>query len=146
MSLDFLISVAAVVLAIGLIIQFAEIKTYNEKEEMQWLELKQVAETAADLLVSNPDTSCDVKDVAKIMNCIDSSKTINANDLAIPSGYEFSIEGGPINVGGNPPNDKDYYSVKRIVATNNGQLTKLEYQSKNFDSGPDEITLSVWRP
>lgn len=124
MTMDFLISVVAVTLAIGLLIQFAEIKTYNEKEEIAWLELKEIAETASDRLVSNPDIVCELVDtynesgagsyyntmnnaniilIGHLDNCI---PKINANnfrieksDLGIPAGYECEIDNEAITAG-----------------------------------------------
>lgn len=87
-SLDFLISLIAVTLAIGLLIQFSELKTYNEKEEMGWMELKQVAETASDLLVSAPEITCDLLDesdnyLGNLNNCL----VMSDNGNLTPSCY-----------------------------------------------------------
>ena len=100
-SIDFLISIIAVTLAIGLLIQFTETKTYNEKEELEWLELKQVAETASELLVNNPNIVCELVDesgnhIQYLSNCIPKRNPnpdrITKEDMGIPAGYECWID------------------------------------------------------
>jgi hypothetical protein len=143
-SLDFLISIAAMTLAIGLLIQFAELKTYNEKEELRWTELKEIAETASDLLVSGQSTVCEMVDASNghllyLNNCISSRSIANATKeaLAIPSRFscliETTVEGttDPTVVSaecsGNPSNAKNAYTVSRRVVV---------YQEPNDNTVP----------
>ncbi len=74
-SLDFLISLVAVMAAIGLMIQAIEVNAYYQKEERQFNELKTVAETAGDMLVGNPEIVCELVDgsddyLAPLNNCL----------------------------------------------------------------------------
>ena len=133
-TLDFLISLIAITLAIGILLQFAEVKAYNEKEELQWVELTEIAETASNLLVSSPEISCE-EDGIYLVNCIDTSNDFSLPEtgekLAIPSGYGFAIEGEGIGPSANIPDGVDFYSVKRLVSLNGGNA--------------EEITIRVWR-
>jgi hypothetical protein len=61
-SLDFIISMVAVTAAIALLIHSIEVNAYSQKEQQLQDELKQVAETAGDLLVSNQDIVCELVD------------------------------------------------------------------------------------
>tara|TARA_Y100000310_G_scaffold345396_1_gene464438 strand:- start:4883 stop:5362 length:480 start_codon:yes stop_codon:yes gene_type:complete len=150
-SLDFLISVAAITLAIGLLIQFNELKVYNENEELKWLELKEVAETAGDMLVSHPDTTCTVNAGSyffKLLNCID-TQTIDTGTktkLGIPNEFDFSTVIDGTDIGGTI-SGQDYYAVQRTIVFNSGPLTKREFNEGTFDSGssPVQVTLMVWK-
>ncbi len=152
-SLDFLISLIAVTLAIGLLLQMSELKAYNEKEEAAWQKLKQLGETASRLLVNNPDIICDVDNGASdfvISNCIDSTKTINRAALGLPLDIGFSVKShGPVPAidesSGARGVDADYYSVKRTVVVNNSQVSKANYLNQTFTEGPYEIVLAVWK-
>ena len=123
MAMDFLISVAAVTLAIGLMIQFAEIKTYNEKDDIAWLELKEIAESAADRLVGSPDIVCELVDtydettgsyyssmndvdilhICYLDNCIPKINAVGHKiekaDLGIPAGYDCDIDNDAVSAG-----------------------------------------------
>jgi|TARA_B100002003_G_scaffold212685_1_gene209964 hypothetical protein len=121
MTIDFLISVAAVTLAIGLMIQFAEIKTYNEKDDIAWLELKEIAESAADRLVGSPEIVCELVDtydettssyypsmndagilrIGSLDNCIPKINAVGHRiekaDLGIPAGYDCDIDNDAVS-------------------------------------------------
>jgi len=169
-SLDFLISLIALTLALGLLIQFAEIKTYNENEELQWLELKGVAETAADLLVSNPDIVCELKDeggspLHSLMNCLPhiNSLRISQQWMAISADYDCLIEtpgaGQQLHpqsydCKGDPTGSENVYSVDRKVVIFNGgnryQISKGELEDclksdPNCKMYEQTVRLRVWK-
>ncbi len=121
-SLDFLLSIILVVLALGLILNFMELHEYNMKEEELRIGLNAVGETAADLLVSGPDIVCElvdtynestgkyyninnpnVKRIGYLANCIPKINAvafrITKEDLAIPGGYKCKIDNAAIRAG-----------------------------------------------
>jgi len=96
-SLDFLISLIAVMAAIGLMIHAVELNTYALKEERQQAELKAVAETAGNMLVSNPAIVCYLVDgsgnvLGSLNNCLSMVDT----STVPPARWEA---GGPIEKG-----------------------------------------------
>ena len=155
-SLDFLISIIAIVLALGILIQISELKTYNEIEEREWMELRQIAETAGARLVSNPELNCTVvkdggqDELFNLPNCLDTSVAITRTLLAIPEspsyGFELSDSTGTLESYGSR-GEKDFFEVKRILVKNSGNVNKSDYLNGVFDSenDPVEINLKVWK-
>lgn len=138
-SLDFLVSLAAVTLAIGLLFQAVEVRAYSQKEGEMRAELEMVAETAADLLVSNPEIVCELVDyegshISYLENCIPKINTsgsrISNTKMGIPDGYGCKLansERGTLQtedcLGAGQPlpdNVENIYSVKRNAALYNG--------------------------
>ncbi len=151
-SLDFLISLVAATAAIGLLVQAVEVQAYSQKEEGLFNDLRRVAENAANLLIASNETTCLVAETNEhLVNCIDSSKFFSARKarilLGIPETYGFSLSGATISWSDGTPDSKDFYEVKRIVVVNSGGISKAEFDSGDFDSGPNpvEITLRAWR-
>ena len=153
-SLDFLISLVAVILAIGLIIQFSELNVYNKKDNQLFDETKRVAETAGNLLVGNPDIACKLKTAAgstisNLSNCVVVS-AISKNSLGIPSGYSCKISG--ITVGDCPassvPSGENFYSVSRKVVLG-GTVSKKDFD--NCINTPTcalperDVVITVWK-
>jgi len=94
-SLDFILSLAVIILTIGLMLQFMELQEYNQREAEIQNELYSIGETASHLLVSSPSFSCQMDSaldatLMPVLGCI----LINA-----PAGYEITKErlGIPIN-------------------------------------------------
>ncbi len=155
-SLDFLISIIAIVLALGILIQISELKTYDEIEEREWMELRQVSETAAARLVSNPELNCIVvknggeNELFRMPNCLDITVAMARSHLAIPEspsyGFELSDGDGTLGSYGSRGNN-DFIEVKRLMVTNSGNVDKSDYLNGVFDSGnnPIEVMLKVWK-
>jgi len=118
-SLDFMISLIIIILGLGLVIQFAEVKSYDIKDEELFNELKRVGETAGNLIVSNPNTICELVDesgkkIGYLNNCLtsifippgsgldesraiilrnlDKGKAILKKDIGISDNYKCLIE------------------------------------------------------
>lgn len=152
-SLDFMVSLIGVVLAIGLLIQGFEMNTYATKEAQAYNELRIVGETAADLLVSNPDIVCNLVDgsgklLGHLNNCIDTSKTISKEKLGIPETYNYNIEGSGLTLAGNSTlsgNEKNVYAVERTVVTHSGDVPKSCMVDGSCLLAATAITLRVWK-
>ncbi|MFH1239986.1 MAG: hypothetical protein V1672_02110 [Candidatus Diapherotrites archaeon] len=130
-SLDFILSVVLVVVALGLTMQTIETNQYTMKEMEVHNELARIGETAADILVSHPDVTCDLLDnssvkIGELQNCIVKSvfngKTHSEIKilLGVPSDYDLRIDldqgsnfqGNQVNVS-NP--SESYYSADRLI-------------------------------
>ena len=106
-AMDFLLSVMVMVLALGLMFQMIELNYYNTKEMGLQEDLARIGETAADLLVSHPDITCDVRVgppgtldlsdiIGEIPNCIQNGYMLGEpvptkDTLRIPSEYNCWI-------------------------------------------------------
>lgn len=121
-SLDFLISMAVVMAAIGLVIQTAEVSAYSAKETRISGELRNVAEITANLIVASNETTCDGAG-GHLMNCVDSTADFSKiTGFLQNAGYGYSITapGGVINLQSAVPwNAQDYYETSRLVFINN---------------------------
>ena len=145
-SVDFLVSLIAVVAAVGLILQAVEVNTYAQKEERLFNELKMAAETAADLIVLGQDTACqDSAGTRNYANCVDlASRGIwedkvhdkfrqGACPACNPDGIKYEITLGaatetvPGGYGG-----EDFYEVQRTVST-------------SFRGAPETLSVKVWK-
>ncbi|MDP6584326.1 MAG: hypothetical protein QF535_06695 [Anaerolineales bacterium] len=171
MAMDFLISVIAVTLAVGLLIQFAEIKTYNENDDIAWLELKEIAESAADRLVGSPNIVCELIDAGgnplySLMNCLPriNSPRMDKEDLGIPpTGFDCLLEETEIGTGvhpnssnceGDPTDVENVYSISRKVVIfnqgNNYQISKSQLNecltgNPSCKLNEQTIRLKVWK-
>lgn len=61
-SMDFIVSLVIVVLGLGILVQSMELNSYYAKDDQIRDELKKVGDTAAVLLVSNPEHICELAD------------------------------------------------------------------------------------
>ncbi len=144
-SLDFLFSVAVMILVIGFLLMFVDLQSQSQKDEITWLELKSVGERASALLVSSPDIECTLVDssggeLMKLSNCVDTSK-ITKDNLGIPSDYGYRLEIGSSHWGQIIPEAAhNIYSTQRFVITSNGDLRK-----NNIPSSHELAKLSIWR-
>jgi hypothetical protein len=160
-SLDLLISLAVVTLAIGLVLQFAELGIYGGAQESEYAKLVRITRQASDLLVANSTINCMVDnsvsaDYIYLVNCIDASPAgianINNQNLGIPQGYDFSVygAGGTISKSSGTLGTQDYYEVSRKIVYNVGPITKQKFESGDFTSktfypnGAD-VTVKVWK-
>jgi hypothetical protein len=147
-SLDFLISLVAVVAAVGLMLQAVEVNTYAQKEERMYNEMKMAAETAADLITLGNDTTCqNAAGTRSYANCVDLTLSNNwenkvpdmfrqgACAACNPNGYKYEIElsGTTETVpGGFRWVNEDFYEVRRTVATSIG-------------GAPETLRVKVWK-
>jgi len=149
-SLDFLLSLALVLLAIGLVIRGIELAKYDQKDEEIYSELRAIAENTGNLLTGNPEINCTVRQLeVSIMNCADTAKINSSNaraKLGIPTEFGFSVinlSATPISAG--TQGEKDFAEVKRKVLLHNGDITKQEYNTTFRQQAPAEVSIRVWR-
>ncbi len=76
-SLDFIISLVLIVMAIGLVLQLSEIENYNFKDKKLKDDVQIMGKTASNLLVNSPKTVCELVDardqnkiISYISNCL----------------------------------------------------------------------------
>lgn len=163
--MDFLVSLALIVLVIGLMLQFAEVATYSAKQTQEQRELEAVAITASNLLVLNPAFSCELTmpagpgpqiETEYLTHCIAVSKLNGSNitkgALGIADPYRFCI-GGIVNCGAEANAENVFTVVRKIVTHPTGFVTKKELEICIRGPGIDEICnfdtveleLKVWK-
>ncbi len=84
-SLDFLLAVSMIVLAIGLSINYFEVNQLNQKEIENQNELWNVANTAMDMLLTRSDTATDTYYMCRLRNSAGST-TLDFLPNCIPKG------------------------------------------------------------
>ena len=140
-SLDFIISMVAVIAAIGLMIQVIEVNVYNQKEAAADKEMKIVAERAADLLVAGYKynsgyTACKEGGIY-LMNCVkENLPTGQVSHLLIPNEYNYEITGIGIGLNRTPGSfdvGDDFYEAKRTIKVD------------NTGAGDTTFTVKVWK-
>jgi|SRR3989344_3125044 len=135
-SVDFLISIMVVVLAIGLLLNFYELTVHAQTEQAVNDELRIAAEKASDLLVSNPEIICELYEssgapsipttfIMYLPNCIpagNSPKAITKEKLGLSDEYGCELSGVGVSILRKPgceddpvPSDRDIISVKRKI-------------------------------
>ncbi len=148
-SLDFLLSLALVFLATGLLLRAAELSSYDKKDEQTFSEMTSVAENAAILLAANPRINCMVDTIdEKLVNCIDLALLTNANarnNLGIPTGYGFRVSGLSSQIASGNQENKDFIEAKRTVLLHNGVITKSEYNTTFRNTPLSVVTIRVWQ-
>jgi hypothetical protein len=90
-SLDFLIAIFLIILAIGFILQFYEFSVYNLKEEDERIELHRIGSLASNLLVSSPFIVCELTSndestiISFLKNCLSIKSGANPDPSWNPS-------------------------------------------------------------
>lgn len=161
-SLDYVISLILVLLALGLLLNFFELQTVNAKEAQLNSELETLAEGAARLALASPGIACNLtsndglKYIGVLPNCIpDESGRLTKARIGIPQGFECAIITEPVEIATDcvtVDNDvNNYYSVTRkiVVKTNGPDVTKgqLEKCVNNVNCllTDANLTIVVWR-
>lgn len=162
-SLDFLISVGLLVLAIGLTLNFYETTAYQEKEARTRNELNTIALTAANILAAKstcPEAAFSAQGY-RAYGCYDRAKLsgISKSDLLIPADMSCLVKRGNnienLKAPGcaqsePPPTTTDVASVERpLLVPATAPLTKTTYEkciAQACDSYVEEtLTVKVWR-
>ncbi len=106
-SLDFLMAITVLVLAMGLAINYFETNTLNAKEIENQNDLWNAAKTASDVLVNHPDIVCNETSLfaarpapmdIKLQNCLPQNfptPSITKARLGISSAYDCNISNLP---------------------------------------------------
>ena len=156
-SLDAVLSLILVMLALGLIFAIQDTSAYNLKEQQVFAELQSVGRGVSTFLVASPDLTCELKDAQgrtlySLTHCLDSGKQITAQALGLPAGFDFKIEGLTNPIGSNVPSTADFvYSETRTMVVHAGSITKAQLEAcKTGQAGcalgqPKAVVLKVWR-
>ncbi len=154
-SLDFLISIGLIVIALGLLVQFVEGNSYEKKQENIFRELKSVGSAASENLVSSNSINCEIaQQNYKIANCINlqniGTDSEVENVLGIPEEYEWRLTwSGGTRGSSNPLNAENIYSEKRKVLTASGSVSKSVLMQCIYGGTcalpQTEMTLKVWK-
>lgn len=143
-SLDFIISMVAVTAAIALLIHGIEVNAYSQKEQELHNELKQVAEAAADLLVSNPDIVCELVEnaggeISSLNNCLPliDQLRISKTNLGISGDFKCELT----KVSGGQDLDSDSFDCKDDASTAEN-VASIERQVVVFDGGGQSYKIT----
>ncbi len=157
-SLDVLISIVLIIVALGVAMRFFELKEYETKELMEQLELERVGSAASELLVNNPNLVCELTAVLtgtklnSLSNCLNKNQQILKADLGISENsvpaqnkfdcrIEFAYDAASQLAIGDctsvvPATAKNVFAATRkIVVTNSKQVPKNEFNNCT-DSDP----------
>lgn len=97
LSLDFLLAIGLVILALGIVLKFSGMSAFEWQEQQEQTELENAGKTAVLLLLSNPQLTCEIKNVdgsllgMHLNNCIDWSKPFSQASLGLPNDWNYSI-------------------------------------------------------
>jgi len=161
-SLDVLISVVLIIVALGAAMRFFELKEYEAKEMLEKSELDRVGNTASELLVNNPALVCYLEDIAgnnlgSLSNCLEKSQSINKASLGIPSSFDCQIKFGDGTLANGEcrdnisPETKNVFAARRnIVIAASKQVAKNEFNDCINGEPCDVFTegsldLKVWK-
>ncbi|MBI4044876.1 MAG: hypothetical protein HY392_04155 [Candidatus Diapherotrites archaeon] len=162
-SLDYVISLILIMLAIGLLLNFFELQAVNAKEAQLENELKSIAQGATRLALASPDIACiltnnaDTKDIGVLPNCIPSEPgRLTKEKLGIPAWFGCAIMPAGIFTGTGcldetPDDVENYYSMTRKILVKNGapDVNKLALEkcvnSVNCPLADANLTIAVWR-
>jgi len=155
LSLDAILSLVLLMLALGYAFRVAEANFYALKQDELIYETKAVGSAAAELLVTSEETTCEVTTNTGnnfyITNCIDTSKLTNLNQKLLLNDNNFGVrvEWSTGNAGDAlPSDDRTIYSEKRVVMLRSGSIGKDELEQCFNGAGGcprDTITIYVWR-
>jgi len=168
-SMDFLLSLILVTLALGLIFRFSEISTYALEENTLQSTLERLGSTAAEKLLHSPDFACKVGTVGgttatlfHASNCLDAGKlgALSTTLLGLPAGYSYHLSlqdpaGGPPSEYGIAVPDTDFaFSAERSLVLYAGPGNLGKNTLYNCISGSaclagtfaeKRAVLTVWR-
>ena len=133
-SLDAVLSLVVLMLALGYAFRVAEANFYALKQDELIYKTKAVGSAAAELLVTSEEITCKVTTNTGndfyITNCIDTSKLTNLNQkLLLNNIFGVRVEWSTGNAGDAlPSDDRTIYSEKRVVMLRSGSITKAELE------------------
>lgn len=149
-SIDLLVALGLLTLAIGLVIVHVETTSTNRLQQKNRLELETTALLASDILVNHPDWTCINASVTaqKIPNCIPgtllNNSTIPKNKLGLSDAFGYQInldQSGSNYVGELMPSNADFIEIRRSVLSPNGDTIALPSPQLETKT----IRLRVWR-
>jgi len=139
-SIDALVALIIATLVLGITLQVMESQSYNLKQEQVFNEIKTIGHNAANLIVSLPESTCDlmaedgITKLINLNNCIDSQKlsALTKDSLGIPTGYSCKIGNQTNNMAtcnDDPSTATNVYSEKRIVLMHAGNVTRNNFNA-----------------
>ena len=152
-SVDFLISVAVIVLALAVIVQALELSNHARQQDFNQRELSETARLASQLLVSNQAWTCELdlgREAMRLDNCLDSGKQINKDGLGLGEEFGCEVRGLGVQGCGQAPNNVlDVVGLKRVVVFGS-RMSLEEFRAcrQGRECGvtePKEIEVRVWR-
>lgn len=163
-TLDALVSLILVMLALGLVFALFETRTYAQQEKLVWLELESAGSSAIDQLIMTPEFTCALNHpnalTYSLPNCVIPSTVENqfqagtlSRALGLSNQYNIQITGLTIAPLGNSPSSdvKFIYSEsRRIVTMSNPTLSRTEFnscqsQDPNCLLTPATLIVKLWR-
>ena len=153
-SLDFVISVTLIVLAIAVTVQALELNNYSARQALAYRELRETAGHASQLLASNAAWNCTLEldngETVPLDNCLDTGKGMDKARLGLPEAFGCRVEGVEVRgCGETAPREAEVAGVKRVVVFGS-RLTRDEFRNCRQGQAcsltePKEVGVSVWR-
>ena len=159
-SIDFLIAMAIAVLALGMLLHFYELNTYEQKEARIQNELTLIAMNSSNILLNT--NNCTAKNNLSVKGyelhgCTDTSSWINLTkaELMIPlevncyitKGVSVAIDGCGTDALPNTPN---IAVIERTFLERNSKITKTQYENC-LDGAcaeiytPKDLVVKIWK-
>jgi hypothetical protein len=165
LSLDFLLAIGLVILALGVSLKFSHQAVFEWQEQQERNELEKRGENAVLLLMSNPENTCEIKDTGgnglgeHVNNCVNSAtpSPITKETVGLPEEWDYSILNettGGTWIAGNPSipsGTPNVFSadVKAILSDSDGMITKAGLYSCLKKSGctleEKTIRVMIWK-
>lgn len=153
-TLDAMLSLVLVVMALGLIIHSFELKEYTLREEELFNELKSKAEVASLMLSINEKIICEIQQTKmKMQNCIatNNNKLSRLKELlGLNADFGCRLANARNetigNCSDNIPDNKNIVSIKKKLLVLNDNPTKSNWNTCiNMGCPFEDYTLSIWR-
>ena len=159
-TLDMIVALIIIVLAVAYMVQTIEIQQHSALSEMSYMRLKDKAIGVGNLLVGNPDNQCELVDAnGRIMMLPGTVTTelITKQSLGLTEDYRCNIDGLATECNDIlQPEIKDVFIEKRKVlvcfaSATPGQVTTAELKAARNTTdlsgigGEREVTITLWR-
>lgn len=161
-SLDFLLAMGLMVLAMGIVIKFSEQTVFDWQEKQQQTQLENSAKTAVLLLLSNPKLTCEITAAdgtplgIHVNNCIDArSPNFTQTTLGLPPELQFDIynqntDTTLASTGTPNPDTPAVFKTTINAVVSNGPILKASLyhclqQKSNCDLIQQTIQVTVWK-
>ena len=147
-SIDFLLSVVLVMLALAMVFQYMELKAYSEKDVEIFEDVKEKALLASDMLTGSSELNCKL-DGGKIVlpNCI-GNEQITADKIGITERFGCYVKGVKVEGCENDESAgaKVFFAVGRKVVEGQDAETEIWKCMKGDECGLHEkdVLVKVW--
>lgn len=148
-SIDFLLSVVLVMLALALVFQYMELKAYSEKDVEMFEDVKEKALLASDLLTGSNELNCKLDGGNIVLpNCIGNVQ-ITADEIGITERFGCFVQG--LKVEGcetdNSSEAKAYFTVERKILQGENVENEIWNCMRGLECGLKEknVKIKIWR-